>query len=89
MRTRLTTDVALESVWFEIFQCQSSLIVLVLGDLFQEVSHVQQIGFMSGDHSRKESFPLIRLSEDGEIGPVSQLFPEPEPIAPLPSLANV
>ena len=60
MRTRLTTDgkgqlallVALESVWFEIFQRQSSLIVLVLGDLFQEVSHVQQIGFMSGHHSR-------------------------------------
>ena len=39
--------VALESFWLEVFQRQPSLVVLVLGDLLQEVSHVQQIGFVS------------------------------------------
>ena len=61
----------------EVFQRQSSLIVLVLRDLFQEVSHVQQIGFVSSHQSRQEAFPLVKLSEDCRIGPVSQLFTEP------------
>ena len=32
---------------------------------------------MSSHHRRLESFPLLRLSEDCKIGPVSQLFTEP------------